>query len=126
MEIPRLGIISELQLPAYTTATAMWDLSCVCNLHHNSQQGQGSKSNPHGYQLGSLSLSHNRNSLNICLISSLQETGKELSVKDFRLQYLKGLSLLNSFQPRKRVVTTSEVHSQHSSSYQKFLALFLV
>ena len=27
MEVPRLGIESELQLPAYTTATAMWDLS---------------------------------------------------------------------------------------------------
>ena len=29
MEIPRLGIKSELQLPAYATATAMPDLSCV-------------------------------------------------------------------------------------------------
>ena len=33
MEIPRLGIQSELQLPAYTTVTATWDLSCVCSLH---------------------------------------------------------------------------------------------
>jgi len=33
MEVPRLGIESELQLPVYTTATAMPDLSCVCNLH---------------------------------------------------------------------------------------------
>ena len=32
MEVPRLGGESELQLPAYTTATAMWDLSCICNL----------------------------------------------------------------------------------------------
>ena len=27
MEVPRLGIESEVQLPAYTTATATWDLS---------------------------------------------------------------------------------------------------
>ena len=26
----------ELQLPAYTTATAKQDLSCVCDLHHSS------------------------------------------------------------------------------------------
>ena len=36
MEIPRLGIESELQLPAYTTATATQDLSCFRNLHHSS------------------------------------------------------------------------------------------
>ena len=36
MEFPRLGVKSELQLPAYTTATATWDLSCVCNLYHSS------------------------------------------------------------------------------------------
>ena len=29
----------ELELPAYATATAQ-DLSCICNLHHNSQKGQ--------------------------------------------------------------------------------------
>ena len=27
MVVPRLGVDSELQLPAYTTATATWDLS---------------------------------------------------------------------------------------------------
>ena len=36
MEVPKLGVESELQLPA--TATAMWDPSCVCNLYHSSQQ----------------------------------------------------------------------------------------
>ena len=40
MEVPRLGIQSELQLPAYTTATAKWDLSHVCNRHHSSWQPQ--------------------------------------------------------------------------------------
>ena len=38
MEVPRVGIESELQPPAYTTATAMPDLSHVFNLHHSSQQ----------------------------------------------------------------------------------------
>ena len=37
-EVPRLGRSSELQLPAYTTATAMQDPSCAYNLHHSSQQ----------------------------------------------------------------------------------------
>ena len=32
MEVPRLGAELELQPPAYTTVTAMWDL------HHSSQQ----------------------------------------------------------------------------------------
>ena len=38
MEVPTLGIKSELQLLAYTTATAAWDPSHVCNLHHSSWQ----------------------------------------------------------------------------------------
>ena len=33
MEVPRLGVESELQLLTYATATAMWDPSCICNLH---------------------------------------------------------------------------------------------
>ena len=38
MEVPRLGVQSELELLAYTTATATWDPSHVCNLHHSSRQ----------------------------------------------------------------------------------------
>ena len=38
MEVLRLGVESELQLPAYTIATATWNLSCICNLHHSSWQ----------------------------------------------------------------------------------------
>ena len=38
MEVPRLGVELELQMPAYTTATATWDPSHVCDLHHSSQQ----------------------------------------------------------------------------------------
>ena len=40
MEASGLGIESELQLLAYTTATAMQDLSCVCDLRHSSWQGR--------------------------------------------------------------------------------------
>ena len=33
MEVPRLGVDSELQLPAYTTATETQNPSHGCNLH---------------------------------------------------------------------------------------------
>ena len=39
-EVPRLGVESELKLPAYATATATSDLSHVCDLHHSSHQCQ--------------------------------------------------------------------------------------
>ena len=38
MEVPRLGVKLELQLQAYATATAMWDLSLVCDLHHGNDE----------------------------------------------------------------------------------------
>ena len=40
MEVPRLGVESELQLLAYVTATAtaMRDPSHICNLHHSLRQ----------------------------------------------------------------------------------------
>ena len=40
MEVPRLGVESELHLPAYITATATRDSSCVCDLHCRSWQCQ--------------------------------------------------------------------------------------
>ena len=40
MEVPRLGVQSELQLPTYTAATATRDLSCIFNLRHSSWQCQ--------------------------------------------------------------------------------------
>ena len=36
MEVLRLGAESELQLQDYATATEMWDLSCICDLHQSS------------------------------------------------------------------------------------------
>ena len=38
MAVPRLGVESELQLPAYTPATQ--DPSRICDLHHSSRQCQ--------------------------------------------------------------------------------------
>ena len=38
MEVPRLGVEGELQLPACTTDTARQDLSHICDLHHSFQQ----------------------------------------------------------------------------------------
>ena len=38
MEVPRLGVKLEIQLPAYNTAAAMRAMSGVCELHHNSRQ----------------------------------------------------------------------------------------
>ena len=40
MEVPKLEVTSELQLPAYTTATAMPDPSRICDLHRSSRQRQ--------------------------------------------------------------------------------------
>ena len=40
MEVNWLAVELELWPPAYTTATAMPDPSCVCNLHHSSWQRQ--------------------------------------------------------------------------------------
>ena len=40
MDVSRLGVKSELQLPVYTTGTATQDLSHVCNLHYSSWQCQ--------------------------------------------------------------------------------------
>jgi len=38
MEVSRLGVEAELQLLAYTTATATQDPSHVCDLPHSSRQ----------------------------------------------------------------------------------------
>ena len=40
MEVPRLEVQLQLQLPAYATAIATWDLRHVCDLHWSSWQRQ--------------------------------------------------------------------------------------
>ena len=42
MEVPWLGVQLELQLPAYTTATATQGPSCICDLHHTAHDNAGS------------------------------------------------------------------------------------
>ena len=57
IEVPRLGVESELQLLVYTTARTTRDLSHICNLCHSLQQclilnilseARDPGSNPHG------------------------------------------------------------------------------
>ena len=38
MKVPRLGVESEPELPAYTTAIATWDPNHTCDLHCSSRQ----------------------------------------------------------------------------------------
>ena len=40
IEVPRLGVESELQLPVHITATAIPDLSHICDLHQSLRQCQ--------------------------------------------------------------------------------------
>ena len=40
MEVPRLGVKWELQLPAYVTATATLDQSLINDPHHSLRQHQ--------------------------------------------------------------------------------------
>ena len=55
--VPRVEAELELLLAAYTIARAMPDSSCICDLHHSSQQhwirnplrAQGLNLHPHGY-----------------------------------------------------------------------------
>ena len=72
MEVPRLGVKSELQLLVYTTATVTPDLSHVCKVHHSLWQhwilNPLRKVRDRSHILtktisGSFPLSHNGNSL---------------------------------------------------------------
>ena len=83
MEVPRLGVETELQLQVYTTATAMQDLSHVFDLYQNSWQywilNPLSETRDRtrvlmGTSSGSFPLRHNRNSL-----KSLQVIQKEIT-----------------------------------------------
>ena len=46
MEVPRLGVQSELQLPAYTTATATQDRSRVCRIYNTAHGNKTQILNP--------------------------------------------------------------------------------
>ena len=84
MEGPRLGVESELQLLAYTTATATPRLSYVCSLHCSSWQSQildplsEARDQSHILVDGSQilnPLSHNRNSQSTLFLPSVHSTG---------------------------------------------------
>ena len=72
VEVPRIGVELELQLPAYTTATEIRDPSELCLWPipelmamldlQPTEWGQGWNLHPHGYQSDSFLLSHNGNS----------------------------------------------------------------
>ena len=74
MEVPRLGVEPELQLLAYATATATWDPSLICDLHHslclhqilNPQSKARDQTHILMAMSGSLLLSNNGNSQIIC------------------------------------------------------------
>ena len=40
MEVPRLGVKLEVQLPAFAIAIATQELNLICDQHHSSQQRQ--------------------------------------------------------------------------------------
>ena len=65
MEVPGLGVELELQLLAYTAATATWDPSCVYDLHHLSTtvldpQPTEQGLHPYGSWLGLLTIQPQR------------------------------------------------------------------
>ena len=73
MEVPRVGAELDLQLLAYTTATATWDPSCLRPASQltatpdpqPNERGQGSNTHPHGYYYSdSFPLCHSGNSTN--------------------------------------------------------------
>ena len=73
MEVPRLGDESELQLPAYTTAIAIWELSFVCDLPViQSAAMLGPLPTEQGLNRVHKLLSHNRNSQFYPLSSPIQ------------------------------------------------------
>ena len=74
MEVPRLGVELELQLPAYTTVTAMPDPSHVCDLHHSSWHNAMPDPRPteaRDRTLDSFLLHHNTNSVSFYIFVTL-------------------------------------------------------
>ena len=87
MDVPQLRVTLELQLPAHTTATAMPDLSRICDLHPSSRQhwilNPLSKARDQTCNLRGTSwlpnwLSHNRNSRRSFLFRGLKGGVRDL------------------------------------------------
>ena len=88
MEVPRLGVESQLELQAYTTTMSTRDLSLICDLHCSLQQCQilnslSEADDPTCILMDSSQvlnqLSHNRNTLSLFfLMSSVFAPAEEL------------------------------------------------
>ena len=87
MDVPRLGVESEMQMLAYPTVTAMWDPSCICDLYHGSGQqwilNPPSEARDRTCILMGISqilnpLSHNGNSLNLPILTGSSKDAKML------------------------------------------------
>ena len=91
VEVPRLGVDLELQLPGYTTATATLDLSHICKLHHGSWQ----------YQIpDTLSEARNGSPILWILIRLLwPEPQRELQEYIFKGRIYKAVVAILTFQP---------------------------
>ena len=91
MEVPRLGVKLERQLPAYATASAMPDSSCIYDLHHSSRQcwilsplsqaRDQTRSPTDASRVWNL-LSHNRNSWSVCKKCAFSKCVHAVNVPD--------------------------------------------
>ena len=97
MEVPRLGVESELQLQAYTTATAMPDPSRICDPHHCSRQHRvfNPVSGARDQTRVLMEVSHNRNSENKFLILENKLDMWETVLFLIPSQHSSGLSLVS-------------------------------
>ena len=115
MEVPRLGVQSELQLLAYATATAMWDPSHICNLHHSSRQhwilnplneARGRTCNLIIPSQVRQPLSHNGNSQISLLKQDLKSRNKQIGIYDIPLLNGNFQSLPIIFQIKSKLYTS--------------------
>ena len=104
MEFPRLGVQSETQLPAYTTATATPNQSHVCHLHRSPRQCwilnllSEARDRTHNLMVPSqirYPRSHDGNSL-VCFLfeRSPRRFGYAFSIARHRLDYGKSFPIL--------------------------------
>ena len=110
MEVPRLRVKSELQLPAYATATATWGLCCVWDIHRSSWQCQilnplrEARDQTHILMDTSwvcTTLSHNGNSIDICIFKCAFSSG----ATEFRMWSLcEALGTKNNLVPWSQTV----------------------
>ena len=106
MEVPRLEVKLELQLPAYSTATAMQDPSHVCDLHHSSWQC---------WVLNPLSEAGDRT----CILMDTSWVHNPLSHSrnSIVFVFLTCILVVNTFRKRIRCSPLNKQHPPHPSEY---------